>query len=268
MLKEYSLTGKTAIITGAGHGIGKAIALAFAEAGADLAVVSRTALEIENTAAEARKMGRRAVAIPTDVTKEAQVEAMVERAIAELGKIDILLNDVGWARLKPLLPTPGMRTNVPGEAEPTRISLEEWHRHIDINLTSVFLCCRAIGPHMLSQKKGKIINITSGEGIKATPYLLPYSSAKAGVAMFSRSLALEWGRFGINVNAIAPGLYLTPLLQEAMDEKQIDRALKDLPIRRLGDPREVALLAVYLASDAANYITGQVIAIDGGGTAR
>lgn len=268
MLKEYSLNGKTAIITGSGHGIGKAIALALAEAGADIAVVARTVSDIEQTATEARKMGRRAIAIQADVTNETQVEAMVEKAIAELGKIDILVNNVGWARLKPLLPTPGMRTKVPGEAEPTRISLEEWRRHIDINLTSVFLCCRAIGPHMLARKQGKIINITSGEGIKATPYLLPYSSAKAGVAMFSRSLALEWGRFGINVNAIAPGLYPTPLLQEAMDEKQIDRALKDIPIRRLGDPREVGLLAVYLASDAANYITGQVIPIDGGGTAR
>ncbi|MBI4288196.1 MAG: SDR family oxidoreductase [Chloroflexi bacterium] len=268
MLKEYSLKDKSAIVTGAGHGLGKAIILAFAESGADVVAVARTASEIEETAAEVRKMGRKAVAIPTDVTKEAQVEDMAKRAVGEFGKIDILVNNVGWAYLKPLLPTPGMRTPDPNEKAPTRISLEEWYRHIDINLTSVFLCCRAVGPHMLAAKKGKIINITSGEGIKATPYMLPYSSAKAGVAMFSRCLALEWGRYGINVNAIAPGLYRTPLMETAMDDKQVDRVVSGLPIRRLGDPREVALAAVYLASDASNFVTGHVLPVDGGGTAR
>lgn len=270
MLKEYSLEGKTALITGAGRGLGKAIAIAFAEAGADIAVAARTPREIEQTAAEVRQEGRRCITVPTDVSKEDQIKNMVQKTLAEFGKIDILVNNAGIELTRPILPLPDLKMPVAMELEAKPLSLQEWQKLMDVNLNAIFLCCREVGIHMIEQRKGKIINITSGQGVKATPYMIPYSVSKAAVNFFTRCLALEWVRYNINVNALAPGVFETSLLHEITgnDEKVLARYLKDVPMRRIGDPREVALLAVYLASKASDYMTGQVIVLDGGGSAR
>jgi len=266
-LKELSLEGKVAIVTGAGRGIGKSIALTFAEAGADVVSVARTKQEIDQTTEEVRQMGRKGLAIPTDMTKAEQVERMVEGSVQEFGKIDILVNNAGMVLIKPMVPAPGFR---PIGADPmtdlsTPISEDEWHRVIDLNLTAIFLCCRAVGPHMIKQGKGKIINITSGFASKVAPHRVPYAASKAAVAMFTKSLALEWARFNINVNAIGPGLIRTDQSEAFFqDEALLQGLLKSLPLRRVGEAREVALLAVYLASDASNNMTGQNIYIDQG----
>lgn len=270
MLKEFSLEGKTALITGAGRGLGKAIALAFAEAGADIAAAARTASEIEETAREVRQMGRRCIVIPTDVTQEAQVKNMVQKTLAEFGKIDILVNNAGTELIRPILPLPDLKTPIGFEIEPKPLSLQEWQKLLDLNLNAVFLCCREVGQHMIERRRGKIINITSGQGVKATPYMIPYSVSKAAVNMLTRCLALEWVRYNINVNALAPGVFDTSLMKAIVgeDEKVLARYLKDVPMRRIGNPREVGLLAVYLAAEASDYMTGQVVILDGGGSAR
>ncbi len=266
MLKEFSLEGKTALITGAGRGIGRSIAEAFAESGADVVAAARTVADIEGTAEEVRARGRKCLPIPTDVSKEDQVENMVEKALAEFGRIDILVNNAGVDLTKPLLPIPGLKIPLSPGVEETPVSLEEWRWLMDVNLSSVFLCSRAVGPHMIERKKGKIINITSGQAVRATPYMITYSTSKAAVAMFTRCLAQEWGIHGININALAPGMVNTDLANDYFsDEAVLKKFLRTIPLKRIAQPREVALLAVYLASEASDFMTGQQLVLDGGG---
>lgn len=264
-LPEFDLGGKVAIVTGAGRGIGKAVALCLAEAGADIVAVARTASEIEQTSKEVQQLGRRALAIPTDVTKAEEVEGMVEKAVAEFKRIDILVNQAGGQGGGPLVPLPGYRGFWTQGDISAPMSQEEWQRVIDTNLGSVFLCCRAVGPHMIGQGKGKIISITSYAGGKGLPYLIPYTTTKAAVSMFTRSLALEWARYKINVNAIGPGYTPTAFTAALLGEpKRREELLQSIPIKRLAEPREIGLLAVYLASPASDYVTGQTIYIEGG----
>lgn len=269
VLNDFLLTGKTAIVTGAGRGIGKAIALALAEAGANVAVAARTREEIEETAQEVLRLGRRAVAVPADVTRAEEVGALVERTMARLGRIDILINNAGADVLKPLAPLPDVKTRlsrlIPGFDQ--GLTEEDWNRVIDINLTSHFLCCRAVAPYLIQQRSGKVIGITSMLGVKGSPYETPYCTTKAAVINFTRALALEWSRYNINVNAIAPG-YLHTQLSDFFwsDEKLREHGLRSIPLRRLAEPRELGLLAVFLSSPAADYITGQTLIIDGGWT--
>lgn len=261
-LKDFSLEGNVAIVTGAGRGIGKGIALAFAEAGADIVAAARTKGEIEGTARQVRQIGRRALAIPTDITKTDQVEAMTEKAVKEFGKIDILVNNAGTAINKAMVYTPEM------QAFPSDKSLtdEEWLTVINTNLTSVFLCCRAVGAHMIKQQHGKVVNISSNRSFRAATYRVPYTAAKGGINQLTKCLALEWARYNIQVNAIAPGLIRTQLNEEYWqgDGARGARLTREIPARRPGEPREVGLMAVYLASPASNYVTGQVLVIDGG----
>ena len=265
-LKEFNLEGKIAIVTGGSRGIGKGIVLALAEAGADIAVVARSPNPVEQTAAEVRKMGRRSLPVPTDVTKADQVERMVEKTILEFGKIDILVNNAGRSAPKPLVPL-GDKT-IYSELVPNfdkLITEEEWHEQIDMNLTSTFLVTRAVGPHMIQQRKGKIINITSNQSTKPFLFHIPYGCAKAGVNMFTKGLALEWARFNIHVNAIGSGLANTELGRMYVEnEKLRESTLRAIPLRRLTEPRDIGLLTVYFASDASNNVTGQIIYCDGG----
>lgn len=267
-MKEFSLNGKVAIVTGAGRGIGKAIALTLAEAGADIVAAARTEREIEKTAAEVRQLGKTCLAIPTDITKASDIQQMVDGTIDKLGRVDILVNQAGRAGgRKPLVPLPDYRP-VWAKDNPdflTPINEELWHLVMNTNLTSMFLCARAVGPHLVRQNRGKVINMSSFVGSKAYPYQLVYSTSKAAVSMFTRCLALEWARYKINVNAIGPGYVRTQMTEPILkNEAARERLLRSVPLNRFGEPREVGLLAVYLASEASDFLTGQTIYLDGG----
>ncbi len=262
MLKEFSLEGKVAIVTGAGRGIGRGIVLALAEAGADIVAVARTENEINEVAREVKKMGRRGLAVPTDITKEDQVQRMVEKTISEFGKIDILVNNAGAiTAVMPLVPLPHL-----GDLFPKAMSEEEWRSDFDVDLIGTFLCTRAVGPYLIKQRSGKIINITSSLAIRGFDYNAPYCASKAAKTRFTQTLAREWARYNINVNAIGPGLTHTSMTDQYIfsNEKVREKHLGKIPLRRAGTPRDIGLLTVYLASDASNWMTGQSLYIDGG----
>lgn len=271
MLEEYNLEDKVAIVTGAGRGIGKSIAITLAEAGADIIVVARTVEEIELSAEEIRKIGRRALAIPTDVTIAEQVAGVVEQTISLFGKIDILVNNAGVSILKPISNISDMKLEgwQTADSWDTPLTEEEWHFVLNTNLTSAFFFAQAIGPHMLKQKKGKIINISSISAVTARPYFSVYCVSKAGLNMFTRCLATEWAPYNICVNAIGPGGIFTELSAPVLnDPERRETILEAIPMGRIGETREVALLVVYLASDASNWVTGQTFYIDGGQLSR
>ncbi len=250
----FKLQDKVAIVTGAGRGIGKAISLAFAGAGADVVAVARNKEEIEQTCQEVQAMGRQSLAIPADVTKTEQVDRMVEEAVARFKKIDILVNNAGTAVFKAIVSPDG-----------ERMTEGEWHRVMDTNLTSIFLCCRAVGPHMFKRKKGKVINISSISSQKAQTDDIPYNVSKAGVDMITRCLALDWAPYNINVNAIGPGQFHTRLSAKSHEDPKLRETMVGcIPLGRVGDVRELGYLAVYLASPASDFITGQIVFIDGG----
>jgi len=254
LFDEFPLKGKVAIVTGAGRGIGKAISLALAEAGADIVATARTKEEIEATCSEVKALGRQSLAIPTDVTNADQVDRMAAETISHFKKIDILVNNAGTAVFKALVSPDGQK-----------MTEEEWHKVMDTNLTSIFLCCRAVGPHMFKQKKGKVINISSISSQKAQNDDIPYNVSKAGVDMLTRCLALDWAPYNINVNAIGPGQFYTRLSAKSHEDPKLrERMVACIPLGRVGNVRELALLAVYLASPPSDFITGQVIFIDGG----
>jgi NAD(P)-dependent dehydrogenase (short-subunit alcohol dehydrogenase family) len=245
--EQLSLAGKTAIITGSGRGLGRMMALAMAEAGADLVITARSLREIESTGIEVEKLGRKALVTPCDVTKTHDVETMVAKAIEAFGAIDVLVNNAGGGRQKPVL----------------EMTDEEWRWGIDVNLTSTFLCSRAVGRHMTVRGCGKIINIASGWGYRGRRNSTAYCSSKAAVINFTRALAVEWSRYNIQVNCIAPGYF--PLIAPQHVQEARERAVR---ISRIplggGDPEDIGPLAVFLASDGADYVTGQTILLDGG----
>ncbi|MBA7485330.1 2-dehydro-3-deoxy-D-gluconate 5-dehydrogenase [subsurface metagenome] len=271
MLSEYSLENKVAIITGAGRGIGKGIALTLAEAGVDITVAARTREQIEQTAEEIRKLGRRALVVPADVTKKDQVANVVEQTVSHLGRIDILVNNAGIITLKPISFVPGMKLEgwQVADSWDTPLTEEEWHQVLDTNLTSAFLFAQAVGPHMLKQRQGKIINISSNSADLAPPYFSAYCASKAGLSMFTRCLATEWAPYNICVNAIGPGSVLTELSAPVLSDPERNKfILEKIPLGRVGETREIGLLVVYLASDASNWVTGQTFFIDGGQLSR
>ncbi len=249
VLDKLSLAGKIAVVTGGGRGLGRAMALGLAEAGADLAVTARTQAQIEETADLVRAKGRRCLAVTADVTDSASVNAMVERVMAEFGRIDILVNNAGGV------------TDAFANAL-TDLTDEHWRKGIDTNLTGAVYCSRAVIPHMLKQGGGKIINITSGFGLRAGRNNFMYTSAKAGLINFTRSLTLTYGP-EVQANLIAPGLF--PHDDPAMAEWW--KHGKFTPMGRLGRDEELAPLCVFLASDLTTYMNGQIMVLDGGGLA-
>lgn len=261
-LKEYDLSGKVAIVTGSSRGIGKDIALTLAEAGADIAAVARSKEDIEQTAEGVRQLGRKGIAMPTDITQPDQVQNMVEKVLAEFGKIDILVNNAGTEIDKPVAPMPHLKL--------PQMTLEEWNRVMDTNVTAPFLLCQAVGPHMIERKQGKVINITSGvAGRVGILYNTSYVASKGALSLFTRKLAWEWARYNINVNAIGPGGVETEMaapLFEPESKPFLEKLLSQIPMRTFVKPRDISLLAVYLASDAARFVTGQNIYVDGGFT--
>jgi NAD(P)-dependent dehydrogenase (short-subunit alcohol dehydrogenase family) len=256
ILERFGIEGKVALITGGGTNLGKAMSHALARAGADIAVAGRTPETIEETAAEVRTIGRRSAAVPADVTDSAQVDRLMSRVLKEFGRLDILINNAGVAR--GIEPSP--RDPVPKEPGPIWEWTDEmWRRGIDANLTSVFYCCRAVSKHMIARKSGKVINISSAAGLRAARSLFTYCSAKAGVIMLTKTLALTWARENIQVNCIAPGIFRTP----ETDPGVVSLAAGTIPMGRCGEAEEIGPLAVFLASDASNYITGECFVIDG-----
>ena len=256
ILDKFSLDGKVAIVTGGGTNLGKAMCHALARAGADIVVAGRTLGTIEETASEVRQIGQKGIVIPTDITDSRQVDNLIAGTLNKFGKIDILVNNAGVAR--GIEPSP--RDPVPKEPGPIwELSDEMWHQAIDTNLTGTFYCCRAVSKHMIERKCGKVINISSAAGLRAARSLFTYCSAKAGVIMFTKTLAITWAKYNVQVNCIAPGIFRTA----EMDPSIVKLQDSSIPMGRCGEPREIGPLAVFLASEASSYVTGECFVIDG-----
>lgn len=270
--QEFSVEGKAAIVTGAGRGIGRAIATTLAEAGADVAVISRTRAQIEETAHAIEKLGRKALALRLDVSREEQVEQGVEQVVAAFGRVDILCSNAGIFLTRPVAVSPDELipgADLAGDEASKPIRLEDWRKVLDTNLTAALLFARAVGPHMIRQRKGKVVITSSTAGEEGQNFLSAYCVSKAGLNSLTRCLASEWGQFNITVNAIAPGMIRTDMIKPfEADPAIISHSISLVPLGRLGEPREVALLALFLASDASSYISGQVFTVDGGARGR
>ena len=274
MLEEFSLAGKRALITGGSTGLGRAMGLVFSEAGADVALAARTVENLKAAASEIEKNGHKVVTIPTDVSDSASVDAMVTQATAELGGIDVLVNNAGAATGGPVaaLPEPPAPEFSSGYSNPAEYSSSlpdnEWHAVMETNLSGPFYACRAVGPQMMDQRYGKVINIASTNAVLAYPYGAPYQTSKAGLKMLTKVLAMEWAQFNVNVNCIMPGWFVTEMTRMGFDDPEWRRQREEgLPLKRLTSNRDLGLLALYLASPASDWMTGQVIALDGGETA-
>jgi NAD(P)-dependent dehydrogenase (short-subunit alcohol dehydrogenase family) len=250
----FDLSGKVAIVTGGGTGIGRQMAQGLAEAGADVVLCARKPERCEQAAEELRGLGVRSLGLRCDVREPAEVEAVVERTRVELGRIDVLVNNAGTS------------WGAPAEDYP----LEGWQKVIDVNLTGVFLMSQAAGRVMIEQQGGKIVNIASVAGLGGAPPELmnavAYTTSKGGVITFTRDLATKWAQHGITVNAIAPGWFPSDM-NKVLLEAQGDAYLEHIPLRRFGGPDDLKGAVVFLASRASDYVTGQTLVVDGGQSA-
>ena len=247
-MSQFDLTDKVAIITGGGTGIGRGIALEFAKAGADVVVASRKLPNLEKVADEIKALGRRSLALTTDVRIPEQVDSMVKQTVDTFGRIDILVNNAGASFVCPL----------------EDMTPNGWDAVIGINLKGPYLCSRAVGKVMIPQKRGKIINIASVAGIYGSPGMAHYGAAKAGLINLTKSLAVEWAKHNIYVNCIAPGLVRTEGAYAAMDLASEEERAKAIPLGRAGQPAEIGYAVIFLASEASSFLTGETIAVQGG----
>ncbi|MEM2338952.1 MAG: glucose 1-dehydrogenase [Nitrososphaerales archaeon] len=247
------LKDKVAIVTGAGRGIGREIALLFANEGANIVVNDIAYESAQEVAKEIENMGRVALAIKADVSNSFNVNHMGQRVLEKFNRIDILVNNAGIPLVKP--------------AE--EMNEDEWDKVLNVNLKGPFLCSTAVGKIMIKQKSGKIINISSIAGINAFPFRIAYCTSKAGLIMLTKVLAIEWAKYNINVNAIAPGYVKTEMIAELVRKGVInyESLEKRIPMGRLAAMSDIAKTALFLASDESNYINGSVIVVDGGWTA-
>jgi len=251
-LPSFSLDGKVALVTGSRRGLGRTIALAFAEAGADVAVCDHVVEDgdLWAVAEELQRLGRRSLAVQLDLTRQPEVEGLVKKVEKELGPIDILVNNAGGRSV----PSPLLHET----------PIDEWQRVMDSNLKTSFICSQVIVKGMIERKKGNIINMASAAGMKAFTKRGSYNIAKAGVIMLTRNLAWDLGRYNIRVNAIAPTQTMTERALERMTPDIRTRAEASYPLRRLASVDEILGPALFLASDASSYITGHTIVMDGG----
>ena len=252
-LSMFSLDGKKAIVTGGAQGIGREIALGLANAGADMAIVDMNLDGAEKVTAEIRGLGRKAIAVKADVSISKNVHSMTQTVIKEFGRIDILVNNAG------------VNKQVPAE----ELDEATWNRVIGVNLTGVFLCSQAVGRQMIKQGSGNIINISSfcSQVNTKGSYQASYNSSKAGVAMLTKTLAAEWVKHNIRVNAIAPGFTATPMFQKDREKlKDSDVLLALVPMARFQNPKDLVGVVIFLASKASSYVTGHELVSDGGVT--
>lgn len=250
---EFDLTGKVAVVTGAGRGLGRHMALALSRYGSDLVICSRTISELEQVAEEAEGFGRKVMVRQADVTKVTETNRMVEEAEKSFGHLDILVNNAG--------------INIPQWAE--EVTEEAWDRVLDINLRGVFFCAQAVGRVMIRQKRGKIINVSSQAGSVGLIRRAAYCASKGGVNQLTRVLAVEWAKHKINVNAIAPTFIETPMTKPMFEDKAFsDYVFGNILLDRLGLPEDIVGGLIYLASGASDMVTGHILHIDGGWTAH
>jgi len=254
VLDQFRLTGRRALVTGGGRGLGRVIAQALAEAGADVAIAGRTPDVCEEAAREiAAATGRRALAFTADVTLAADVERLVREVEHGLGPIDILVNNAG--------------VNIRGATE--ELSESDWDVVLGTNLKAPFLCARAVGAGMCARGWGRVINLGSILSVVALSGRAPYASSKAGVLGLTRALALEWAKHGVTVNAICPGPFATDMNRQLLtDPVKYQAFVEKIPLGRWGELHEIAGAAVFLASDAASFVTGSALFVDGGWTAQ
>lgn len=250
-IPSFELSGKTAIITGAGRGIGRALAIGLAEAGADVAILSRTEEDLNEVAGIIRSLGRKAFPIVTDVTSRKQINEAFEIVLTKTNKIDILVNNAGM--------------NIRSKA--LDVTDEEWETILNTNLKSAFMMSQVAGRHMKEHGGGRIITISSVAGHVALRTGVVYGATKAALIQMTKTLALEWGQYGINVNAIGPWYFRTPLTEKLLnDPEYLQDILSVTPLKRVGELKDLVGPTIFLASEAANYITGQTLFVDGGMT--
>ncbi|MBK1789445.1 SDR family NAD(P)-dependent oxidoreductase [Prauserella cavernicola] len=243
------LEDRVAIVTGASRGLGRALTVALADAGARVTAVARSEADLADTAKVADPTGQRVLPVVADLNDPSAGEAILAATIDHFGAVDILVNNAGVH-----YPTPFLDT-----------SAEDWNAILDLNLVSVVNLTRTVGRELVRRGSGKVINVTSSWATRAMPQHTAYVTAKAALAQFTRALAREWARHGVTVNALAPGYFATEITRASMSEpKVLDRMLANIPQRRIGEPDEIGPLAVFLASRAADYVTGATFTIDGG----
>ncbi|MBI2217139.1 MAG: SDR family oxidoreductase [Candidatus Rokubacteria bacterium] len=252
MSARIDLGGTVALVTGASRGLGRSIALALGEAGADLALAARNREDLERTAADAAKHGVRAEIFLADLTAPAAIEALVADAERAFGRVDVLVNNAGIA----------------GREVPVHeLSAEDWDRVLAVNLRAPALCAGAVARGMIARRRGRIVNVASIGGLTPLARMAPYCAAKAGLVQLTRVMALELARHGVQVNCVCPGYFATPMNEEFFATRAgQDVIQRSIPMRRLGEPAELAPAVVLLASDGASFMTGSVVVVDGGHT--
>jgi len=253
VLDKFSLGGQVGVVTGGGQGLGKMFCHAFAEAGADIVVAEINGETGPVTAEEIRAKGRDALFVHTDVRDAVSVQEMVDQAVAKFGKIDFLMNNAGIVQ----------------HLAAEEVAVEEWRAVIDVNLTGVFLCCQAVGRHMIARREGRIINIASMSGliVNIPQSQASYNASKAAVIHLTKSLASEWAPHNIRVNAIAPGYMNTAMAAPFFNDPAYGGVwINAIPMKRPGEPEELGPVAVFLASAASSYMTGETVVVDGGYT--